>query len=199
VIDVCVVVPTGFVLIANVAVDAPAGTTTLDGTAADEEPEARATVVSLENVAARVTVPVDELPPRTLEGDTETDASWGSTRSVFVCDEPFNAAVIVTEVSDATGEVVTLNEMAVVPAATVTLAGTVTADDDDVRATVVFDTTGALSVIVPVAGNPPTTEAALIASDCTENGTDSTVATPRPSYSHPFAPAVTSWLRGEYA
>ena len=69
--------PTALVLTANVALVAPAATVTLEGTLA-------AAVLLLERVTCappegagplNVTVPVDEFPPVTLVGFSETDAS----------------------------------------------------------------------------------------------------------------------------
>jgi hypothetical protein len=74
VVDVTVLVVT-----VKVAVVLPAGTATLAGTVADELVLERVTVMPPVGAAAfKVTVPVDELPPATEAGFSETEDSAGA-------------------------------------------------------------------------------------------------------------------------
>ena len=66
---------TPVVVITNVADNCPTGTVTVAGTVAEALLEPRLTIVPpLPAGPERVTVPVDELPPETDDGLTETDA-----------------------------------------------------------------------------------------------------------------------------
>src|SRR5262245_49402880 len=104
-------VVTALLVIANVAVVAPAATVTEAGTVA-------ALVLLLESVttpppagaaAASVTVPVLPSPPVTAVGFRTTEEIAGFTTSVIVLAAPLYVAVIVTGVTVVTGWVVIAN------------------------------------------------------------------------------------------
>jgi len=158
---------TALVLTVNVALVAPAATVTLAGTLA-------AVVLLLESVTVappagaaplKVTVPVEEFPPVTLVGFSESEerVGGGGGAAVTVSEAdllaPLNVAEIETVVDTATALVLTVNVALVAPAATVTLDGTL--------ATVVLllesvttappDGAAPLSVTVPVEEFPPVT------------------------------------------
>jgi len=158
---------TALVLTVNVALVAPAATVTLAGTLA-------AVVLLLESVTVAppagaaplsVTVPVEEFPPVTLVGFSESEerVGGGGGAAVTVSEAdllaPLNVAEIETVVDTATALVLTVNVALVAPAATVTLDGTL--------ATVVLllesvttappDGAAPLSVTVPVEEFPPVT------------------------------------------
>jgi len=124
---------TALVLTANVAVVAPAGTVTLAGTVAaavlllDSDTKAP----PLPAAALKATVPVDELPPATLVGLTDTDESAGEAGAAFT---PIAANNVVLPdvaasctVVPALGNVVIVKLAIVAPAGPVTLAGTLAA------------------------------------------------------------------------
>jgi len=155
---------TVWVLIVKVAFVAPLGTVTLAGMLATE-------VLLLDNDTTAppagagplsVTVPVEGLPPTTLDGVTPNElnsTATGVTVRGAVRETPPYTAEIVTVVEPDTGLVVTANVVPVAPAATVTLAGTTVA----VVLSLHSDTTappvgaGPLSVTVPVEELPPCT------------------------------------------
>jgi hypothetical protein len=141
---------------------APADTVTLAGTVAVEE-------LSLDNDTTAppegagpfsVTVPVEGLPPTTLDGFKERDDSEGglTVRVEILVITPYRAE-IVTAVEPGTAFVVIGNVALVAPAATVTLAGTVAADVLSLPSDTIAPPPGAgfVSVTVPVEGLPPTT------------------------------------------
>ena len=75
-----VVAVTTDVVTANVAVVAPAATVTLAGTTADASLLDSVTTAPPEGALPEsVTVPVEPVPPTTLEGLTDTDASVAGT------------------------------------------------------------------------------------------------------------------------
>ncbi len=161
---------TAAVVIANVALVLPAAIVTLAGTVA-------AVVLLLDSVTTappagaalvNVTVPCGVAPPVTLVGLTETAESdagggGGATVKTALLVAPPNEPEIVTGVDEATGCVVTVNVLLVLPAATVTLAGTVA------TAVLLLDSVttapplgaAALRVTVPVEELPPTAVAGL--------------------------------------
>jgi len=156
---------TAAVVIANVALVLPAAIVTLAGTVAPvvllldsvtTAPPAGAALVS-------VTVPCGVAPPVTLVGLTETaesDAAGGGGETVktALVVAPPNEPEIVTGVDEATGCVVTVKVLLVLPAATVTLAGTVATAVLllDIVTTAPPLGAAALSVTVPVEELPPT-------------------------------------------
>jgi hypothetical protein len=153
-------VPTGVVLMLNAADDCPAATNTLAGTVALVEFDPRVTVSPpVGAFPFRVTVPVDELLPITVAGETETlESATGLIvrPPVIVMLSP--VAEIVATVRVVTLAVVTVNVAEVEPAATVTVAGTIALallDDSDITAPP--DGAGPLTVIVAVDDAPPTT------------------------------------------
>src|SRR5215472_8151010 len=123
-----VLLPTGLVLMVNVAVVAPAGTVTLGGTCA-------AAVLLLDSVTTdppegagpvNFTVPVDEVPPITEVGLTmrPLPVSFGACTVKLPDRVVPSVPEMFTTVLAATGVVVTWNVTVVVPASTVTLTGT---------------------------------------------------------------------------
>ena len=134
---VCAV--TALVAVVNVAVVAPAATMTLAGTVAAAFELVRVTTSPPVGAPLdRVTVPADEAPPTRLAGARATPVrlAGGLTVRVVVRLTPPKVAVSVTAVADATDVVVAENVALVAPAATLTLAGTVTAGLLLARATV---------------------------------------------------------------
>lgn len=125
--DTDVVAVTVVVVTAKVAVVAPPGTVTLAGSDATELLSDNVTTVPAEGAGPfRVTVPVEEVPPVTVDGLRVTDVRAGrlTVKLAFLV-VPLSAAEIVTEVLVATGVVVIVKVAVVAPAGTVTLAGTV--------------------------------------------------------------------------
>lgn len=111
----------------------------------------------------RVTVPVELLPPVTVAGETETEATAsGKIESVAVWVIPACVAVIVAEVTLETAVVDTVNVPVVEPAATVTELGTVALVLPEESATTVpAEPAGPFNVTVPVVVNPPVIELGL--------------------------------------
>ena len=160
---------TAVVLIVNVADDFPAATVTEEGNDAEEElldsptndPPVGAALLS-------VTVPVDEDPPDTLEGFKLTEiGAIGTIVSFAVWPTPGVAETSAT--SDAVTVVVfTVNVALVLPAATVTVDGTMA-----VALSLERDTTnppvgaGRLNVNVPVDEFPPSTDEGFSATEIT--------------------------------
>jgi len=150
------------VLTVKVAVVPPPGTVTLAGTVAAPVLllDSDTTAPPLGAELLSVTVPLDELPPVTLDGLTLSEESVGGvTVSEAVRVAPPYDPEIVTEVDDPTGLVLTVKVAVVPPPGTVTLAGTVAAPvlllDSDTTAPPL----GAelLSVTVPLDELPPVT------------------------------------------
>src|SRR5947209_10199647 len=77
-----IVPPTARVEIVNVALGDPAGTVTLAGTVTGSPPASDTTAPPAGAAAVRVTVPVTDFPPTTLDALTEIEAS--ATRWVTV-------------------------------------------------------------------------------------------------------------------
>src|SRR5712671_5812813 len=170
---------TALVLTTNVALVAPAAIVTLGGTLA--APLLLESVTCAPPVGAgplNVTVPVEEFPPATLVGFSESEerVGGGGGAAVTVSEAdllaPLNVAEIETVVDTATALVLTVNVALVAPAATVTLDGTL--------ATVVLllesvttappDGAAPLSVTVPVEEFPPVTLVGFSESDERETG-----------------------------
>lgn len=122
------------VVMANVAVVAPAATVTEGGTAAALPLLESMTAAPPAGAAAlSVTVPVADAPPETLEGETARVDSVavpggggapGSTQSTGCSPFPSLHTVSITGVDTDTECVVTVNVALLAPAGTVTLAGT---------------------------------------------------------------------------
>jgi hypothetical protein len=158
---------TARVVTLNVALVAPAGMVTLAGTVATAglllESETRAPPVRADPLS--VTLPIEEDPPLTLVGLSVTEVrvgpggGCGVTVSEAVLVTPAYNAEMVTGVEAATAKVVTVNVALVVPAGTVTLAGTVAAavlllERETTAPPLRAD---ALSSTLPVEANPPLT------------------------------------------
>ena len=141
----------------------PAATVTVDGVVAAAVFELLSCTTKPPAGAAleRVTVPLLEVPPVTLAGDTVTLARpGGSTVSVAPTEAPLEDAVIVTGVDARTADVFIVKlDDAVAPAATVTEAGvTATAVLELLRPTTKPpDGAGVASVTVPLLDAPPVT------------------------------------------
>jgi phosphohistidine swiveling domain-containing protein len=158
-------VVTALLVTVNVALVAPAATVTLVGTLA--APLSLESMTCAPPVGAgplSVTVPVEVCaPPVTLVGFSVSEESveeeaWGRTVSEAVLVTPAYDAEMVTGVDVVTALLVTVNVALVVPAATVTLAGTVAADELLERFTAT-PPLGAdpLRVTVPIEEDPPVT------------------------------------------
>lgn len=151
------------VVMAKVAVVLPAGTVTLPGTVAEELLLDKATAIPPVGAAAfNVTVPVEEVPPATDAGFSETELrpAPAVTISAAVLLAPLYVAVIVAFVAEVTAAVVTVKFAVVLPAGTVKLAGTVAEELLLDRATAIPPVgAAALRVTVPVAELPPVTDA----------------------------------------
>lgn len=130
VITAVVVLLTDVVVTVNVADVEPDGTVTLLGTLADELLLLKLTTLPPDGAAAlNVTVPVELFPPTTLVGFNDTEETLGPLLggvmvSEACCELLPNVAVITAVVVVVTEVVVTVNEALVLPAATVTLLGT---------------------------------------------------------------------------
>lgn len=111
-----------------------------------------------------VTVPVELAPPATLVGDIATaETDGGVTVTIAVRELLLAVAVIVELVELDTGVVVAVNVAVVLPAGTVTEAGTTTAVALLCRLTTRPPVAAALLIVtVPVEDAPPATEVGLI-------------------------------------
>ena len=161
---------TTLVVMLKVALSAPAATVTVDGVvAADVSLLESETTAPPEGAAAvKVTVPVEELPPVTVAGLTETAESEGPEEaagfivSTALYEEDPMAARMFAAAMELTGPVVIVKLALTEPAGIVTLGGTET-EGLPTAALAVIETTapsagaGAPSVTVPVDGLPPTT------------------------------------------
>jgi hypothetical protein len=154
---------TGFVVIENVAVVAPAATVTLAGTWAAALLLESVTTAPPDGAAPlSVTVPVEPLPPITLAGLTDTEESItvgaGITVKVTDCVVPYVPEIDEVVVVE-TALVVTLKVALDSPAAIVTLAGTWAAVVLLLERVTTAPPAGAvpLKVTVPVDPLPPTT------------------------------------------
>jgi len=158
-------VETVFVVTVKVALVAPAATVTVAGTVAAVRPEVRLTESPPVGAApVRVTVPVELVPPVTEVGFKLTVESTGAlTVRVAVAETLFAVAVIVAVWFDPTATVVAVNVADVLPAATVTEAGTVTAELLEVSVTAKPPVgAGPFRVTVPVELVPPDTVVGFI-------------------------------------
>lgn len=165
-----VVEVTAVVVAVKVAVVLPAATLTLAGTAAEALLLDRLTAMPPAGAApVRVTVPVEELPPATEAGFSASDISAGpEPAGVIVSDAvwliPPYVAVIVAVVPELTALVATVKVVVVLPAGTVTLAGTA-AEMLLLDSKTAMPPAGAaaFSVTVAVDDEPPATEVGLSA------------------------------------
>ena len=160
---VATVVPdTPIVVTANDAVFEPVGTVTEDGTIALALLEVSVTIVPPDGAKPlTVTVPEDDVPPTTEDGDTKTDVTvgTGSIVSVAVTDAAPSAAVITAGVTVVTGLVEIVKVVLVEPAATIMLDGTTALlAPEDSAITVPPTGEGPVRVTVPVNEAPPMTE-----------------------------------------
>lgn len=160
----------GLVSTVKVAVAAPAATATEGGTvAAAVLSLLRKTVVPPEGAAeSRRTVPVTGVPPTTESSFRVTlvtagPLASGVTDSVKARDSVPWAARMIVDWLVVTGVVVTVNDAVLAPGATVTLAGTLTIVLSLLSVTVMPPSVaGAVSVIVPVADEPPVTDSGVM-------------------------------------
>jgi hypothetical protein len=154
----------------NVALLAPEGIVTLDGTVATEGLllVSEIEMPSLGASPVSFTVPVELAPPTTEPGLSDSELNDGPV-TVSIADfvEPPLLAVIVTGVEEETGAVVTLNVPFVTPAGTVILVGTPATDGLlDVSETVMPpEYAGPVSVTVPVTVLPPNVDPGEILKD----------------------------------
>jgi hypothetical protein len=150
---------TPLVVMAKVAVVAPAATVTLAGIVAAAlllDKVIRAPPAGA--ILPKVTVPVDPFPPTTAVGFTVTLESVGGLIVSVAVFAALKVPVIVTVAAEETPLVVTVNVAVVAPAATVTLAGVVEkALSSDSVTTAPPVGAALLSVTVPVDETPPFT------------------------------------------
>jgi hypothetical protein len=165
-----VVVVTEVVVTVKVALVAPVGTVTLAGTETALESSESDTTAGPGVAAAKVTVPVEELPPTTVAGLTVTALSTDEVGELMVIGanrivSP-SLAVSWTVVAE-TLNVVTVKLALVAPAGTVTLAGTVAEPGRLLDSVMMVPPEGAAlaSLTVPVDGLPPVTLAGLTVND----------------------------------
>jgi hypothetical protein len=153
----------------------PAGTSTLGGGFAIDAFEL-ARVMETPPAGAgpvRFTVPVPLTPPLTVDGLSVTDErAGGFTVTVAVFTIPAAEAVIVTEVDVATPAVVIVNDATLLPARTVTEAGTAATPGLLLESEITAPPVGAArsSAIVPFALLPPVTAVGLADSEVSEPG-----------------------------
>ena len=148
---------TAIVLTVKLAVVAPPGTVTeVPTTAAALLLDSPTATPAAGAALLNVTVPVEELPPRTLVGLRVTETTEGATTVNWAVAVPFNVPVIVAVAVEAIATVLTVKLAVVVWAGTVTLAGTIAAALLLVRATTPPPVSaGVSSVTVPDEGIPP--------------------------------------------
>lgn len=161
---------TEVVVTVKLALVAPAGTVTLAGTVAAVELSESDTTAPPEGAAAlKVTVPVEELPPWTVAGDSDRAEGVGAgggaalpfTVSVAVRETPLAEAVMVVPLVAAATRVETGKVVLVNPPGTVAVAGTVAAAVFELESETTRPPAGAPTVrkMVPVALLPPSTVA----------------------------------------
>ena len=150
---------TALVVTANVALLAPGATVTDAGTVAALRLLLASVTIAPPTGAAvpSVTVPVLPTPPFTAAGLTVTPTSGGFSVSVTILDAPTEVAVMLACVTAVTAFVMTAKLAVVVPAATVTAAGTVAAFVLPLVSVTTAPPAGAalVSATVPVLPAPP--------------------------------------------
>lgn len=159
----------GTVVTAKVVDVEPAGTVTEAGTVTVDKFEVRVTTAPPAGAGpVKVTVPVEFAPPATLVGDTLIVDSFAAATIrvlVFVVDP--NVAEMVTVSFDACALVAILNVAVVLPAGTVTEAGSVTSEALELSAmTAPPEGATPVSVTVPTEGEPPIRELGANESVC---------------------------------
>lgn len=167
------VLVTVVVVTVNVPEVEPAAITKEAGTVALVLLELSVTVTPPEGAGPfRLAVPVEEVPPVTVVGDTVIPVKAGGL-IVKVADlaiEPW-VPKIVTVVDLETPPVETVNVAVVAPPATVTVAGTMAMELDVLRDTCIPPIgAGPVKVTVPVEGFPPMTEAGATETLCSAVG-----------------------------
>ncbi len=191
-VDATVVVATE-----NVRLELPAATVTLAGTVATA-------VLLLDSVTTAppdgagplsVTVPCDEVPPVTVVGDSDSVASDGAlvAPGVTVSTVPhvvFSTAHIFACVVDDTLVVPTVKVVAVAPAGTVTVAGTVAGDIAESCTVAPPAGAGAFNVTVAVDDVPAWTVLGLTARDVTQTLTDGLIVTPALARDAPYVAVI---------
>jgi hypothetical protein len=151
---------TAKVAIENVAEVAPAATVTLDGGAAEDPLDERATTSPpVGEGPFKVMVPFADDPPTTELGEiVRLDRDGGTIVSVPGTDVPASVAVITAEVVPTTGVVETAKLADVLPAGIVTFEGAVTPEvSEESPTTKPPEPAGPLKATVPVDEVPPTT------------------------------------------
>jgi len=152
------------VVIVNVAELAPAGIVSVEGIEALVLLELNLIVMPPAGaVPLRVTVPVEDNPPTTADGETVRPPRLiGLMVSEADLVEPPMVVAIVAVTLDETAEVPTEKVAEVAPAGTVTDPGTFALELlDDSETTIPLGPAGPLRVIVPVEELPPNTEVGL--------------------------------------
>jgi hypothetical protein len=154
---------TALVVTVKVRLVAAAGTVTLAGTLAAAESSDRATTVPPDGAAAlSVTVPVEELPPATVVGLSDSALRVADVERVMLRAANWNVSPSAAEswtVVLSTGNVVIWKVALVAPAGTVTVAGTLAEPGRLLPRLTLTPPDGAAlpSVTVPVEGVPPGT------------------------------------------
>jgi hypothetical protein len=167
---------TGPVATVNVAVVAPGGTVTVDGTLAAVALLPRTMTAPPAGAAAlSVTVPCVDVPPLMLptgNASETSDAAGGETVSVALRLVAPYSAVITTSVGTDTGDVVIVNATLVAPAGIVTDVGVVAADAMLLEMAMRAPPVGAAGAIemVPWADDPPSTVDGAMVTDVTPAG-----------------------------
>lgn len=152
---------TGDVVTANAAEAEPAGTVTEAGTAALLLLELRVTTNPPVGAGpVRVTVPLEDVPPVTVDGVSESAFNPATAMPKLAFSEAVpRVAVRVAVVAVLTADVATVNVAVLDPTGMDTVAGTTALALLEARVTVTAaPEAGADSVTVPVDGEPPVTD-----------------------------------------
>jgi len=167
-----VVAETFAVFTVNVADVFPAGTVTEAGTVAPCWLERAITIPPLGAAELNVTVPVEDAPPLTLAGESDSDDSAGGfkVRSETRYDWPKEQA-IPTVCSELTGDDLIVKDTEFLPAGTVTVEGTVANFELLDRSTTIPPVEAvALTTTVPIVVEPPVIVLELKESEVTLGG-----------------------------